>query len=312
MTLESPERITLDNVDQSKQASEWKRLLADAGCRRHLSYAMDFDTRALSLEEPGAGWADEIRRQHLENQERTKARLAREFGSDYLERKIDNFISIGTKPFSVLAHHNNFFDQVRRSFVIGAYYPALVGACALGERILNHLVLDLREYYKNTSEYKKVYNKKSFDDWRVPICALEAWGVLLPKAILEFESLRKLRHRSIHFNLETYASLKEDALAAIRHMREIIDQQFVAFADRPWFIRGTSGHVFIKREWEENPFIKTYYLPTCPFVGPYFAITFEGGLKFHDQADYGDGDWTDEEFAAKYEGRLPEQIVKVE
>jgi hypothetical protein len=311
MTPQPTERVTIDKVDRSKPLAEWKSLLADFGRRRHLSYTMDFDTRAHVFEEPGEGWAEEARRLHLENRERAKAGLAREFGADYLDEKVANFVAIGFKPFSVLAHHNQFFDQARRAFVTGAYYPALVSACALGERIVNHLILDLRDSYKHTAEYKRVYRKESFDNWQIPIDTLEAWNVLLPKAAAEFRALMELRHRSIHFNVGTYITLREDALAAIHHMREIIDQQFTAFGSRPWFIMGTRGHIFIKREWEENPFIKTYYLPTCPFVGPYFAISFDQGLRFHDHPDYGNGDWTDEEFAAAFEGRSPGQLVKV-
>jgi hypothetical protein len=311
MTVEPSGRITIDKVDQSKPLAEWKSLLADFGRRRHLSYPTDFDTRAYVFEEPGEGWVEEARRLHLESRERAKAGLAHEFGPDRLDRKIEDFVAIGVKPFSILAYHNHFFDQVRRAFVIGAYYPALVGACALGERILNHLTLDLRDLYKRTPEYKRVYRKDSFDNWQIPIDVLEAWNVLLPKAVSEFRALMGLRHRSIHFNASSYATLREDALAAICHMRKIIDQQFTAFGDRPWFIMGTKGHVFIKREWEQNPFVKTYYLPTCPFVGPHFAISFDQGLSFHDHTDYGDGEWTDDEFAAAFNVRSPEDLVKV-
>jgi hypothetical protein len=311
MTTWPTERITIDKVDQTKPLAEWKPRLADFGRRRHLSYTMDFDSRAHLFEEPGEGWTEEVRRLHLENRERAKAGLVRQFGSDCLDTKIANFVAVGLKPFSVHAYHNEFFEQARRAFVIGAYYPALVSACALGERILNHLILDLREFYKNTPGYKRVYRKDSFDDWQIPIDTLEAWDVLLPKAIAEFRALMVLRHRSIHFNVSTYATLREGALAAIHHMREIIKQQFTAFGNRPWFIEGTKGHVFIKRKWEENPFIKTYYLPTCPFVGPYFAISFAQGLMFADHPDYGDGEWTDEEFAAAFQARSPEQLARV-
>ncbi len=311
MTTHSTERLTINLVDQSKPLDEWKPLLVDFGRRRHLSYTMDFDTRAHMFEEPGDGWSEDARRLHLENRERIKAGLAQEFGSDYLDKKIEDFVAIGFKPFSVIAYHNRFFDQARRSFVIGAHYPALVSACALGERILNHLILDLREFYKHTPQYKQVHRKDSFDNWRLPIDTLEAWNVLRPKAVTEFKALMALRHRSIHFNTSTYATLREDALAAIHHMREIIEEQFTAFGDRPWFIEGTKGHVFIKRDWEENPFIKIYYLPTCPFVGPHFAISFDRGLKFHDHFDYGDGVWTDDEFATAFEARSPEQLAKV-
>jgi hypothetical protein len=272
---------------------------------------MDFDTRAFVFEEPGDGWDEEPKRLHLANRERAKAGLVREFGELFSERKLENFVAIGTKPFSVLSYHNEFFDQVRRAFVIGAYYPALVGACALGERILNHLILDLRDFYKSTPEYKRVYKKDSFDNWQVPIDVLETWGVLLPKAVQEFRALKALRHKSVHFNAGTYAALREDSLTAIQHMREIIEQQFTSFGDRPWFIKGTRGFVFIKREWEENPFVKSFYLPSCPFVGPYFAISFERGLQYIDHTDYGDGEWTDEEFAAVFEARSPDQLAKI-
>ena len=201
------------------------------------------------------------------------------------------------------------FEEVRRAFIIGSYYPALVGACALGERILNHLLLDLRDSYRHTPEYKRVWRKDSFDNWAITIDTLEAWNVLLPKATAEFRALMTLRHRSVHFNVSTYATLKDDALAAVLHLREIIDQQFTAFGLRPWFIEGTRGFIFIKREWEENPFIRSFYLPTCPFIGPYFAISFAGGLRYHDHIDYGDGDWSDEEFVSAFEARSSDQVA---
>lgn len=303
-------RRTIDQVDRSRPMEVWKAEVVDRGRRRHLSYHFDFDTRCHTLEEtPNEAWHPELRRQHLENREATVAGLAAEFGADDLDRKVADFVAIGSKPFSLLSHHNAFFGQVRDTFVLGAYYPALVGACALGERILNHLILDLRAAYTGRPEYKRVARKDSFDDWRVPIDTLEAWGVLLPAAVVEFRTLMTLRHRSIHFNAGTYGTLREDALAAIRHLREIIEQQFCAFGARPWFITGTRGLIFIRRDWETDPFVRTYYLPHCPFVGPHVGISFEGGLRIHDRHDYGDGAWTDEEFAAVYEGRTPEEVM---
>ena len=303
------ERVTIDQLDQTKPLSEWKPLLADRGKRRHMSYTTDFDTRADVFEEPGEEWEEEPRRLHLQNRERVRAGLAREFGDDRLDKKIADFVAIGSKPFSVVGYHNVLFEQVRRSFVVGAYYPALLGACALGERILNHLILDLRNDYRHTQEFRAVAGKSSFADWSRAIGTLEAWGVLLPKAIAEFRALMPLRHRSVHFNASTYATLRDDALAGILHLREIIDQQFTAFGARPWFIEGTRGLIFLKRDWEENPFIRTFYLPTCPFVGPNVAISMWDGLSFYDTVDYGDGNWSDAEFAAAFESRTLEDVA---
>ncbi|MBV5266621.1 hypothetical protein J3S89_21420 [Pinisolibacter sp. B13] len=303
-------RVTIDQVDQTRPVAEWKPMLADRGRRRHMSNTMDFDTRCYFFEEPGEGWEETPRRLHLENRERVRAGLASEFGSQELDAKIANFVAIGSKPFSVISYHNALFDEIRRAFVVGAYYPALLGACALGERIINHLILDLRDSYRHTTEYRNVARNKSFQDWPRAIGTLEAWGVLLPRATEEFRALELLRHRSVHFNASTYATLHEDALAAVLHIREIIDQQFTAFGNRPWFIEGTSGLIFIKREWEENPFVQAFYLSTCPFVGPHVAISLHHGLNFYDRNNYGDGDWSDEEFAVAYETRSPEDVVK--
>jgi hypothetical protein len=309
MSDTSAPRFTIDQVDFREPIEAWKPRLADRGRRRHLSYTLDFDTRAHAFDEPGPGWSEDSVRLHLEARQQVRDGLAMQFGGDRLETKVADFIALKSKPFSVLAYHNHFFEQVRAAFVLGAYYPALVGACALGERILNHLVLDLRSFYASTPAFKKVHRKASFDDWRVAIEALESWGVLLPAAVTEFRALMRLRHRSIHFNVSTYATLRDDALAAILHLREIIDQQFTTFGNRPWFIKGTAGLLFIQQSWESDPFIRTYFLPTCPFVGPYVAISFANGLTFHDHPDYGDGAWTDEEFGAAYTARTPEQLA---
>lgn len=290
---------------------DYKAQIPDAGRRRHLSWGMDFDTRAVTLgmtiEEH---WEPQVKEMHQANKEQTKRHLATVFGEQALDAKVENFLAIDTKPMSVLSYHNEFFDQVRNAFVMGQYYPALVGACALGERILNHMILDMRPFFTATPEYKKVYRKASFDDWAVPIDTLETWDILLPKAASEFRLLKQLRHRSIHFNVSTYSTLRDDALAAILHMRTIIEEQFGSFAVRPWFIPGTLGQVFIRKAFETHPFVQTYFIPHCPFVGPLFGMGFgEGGWNVFDVPDYGDGEWTDEEFAQQYNDRDPADVM---
>lgn len=306
------DRFTVSQVDYQRPMAEWKPRLADLGRRRHLSYALDFDTRALLLEEPGENWDEEPKRLHLENRASLITRLGQEFGTYNLDSKVRNFAAIKTKPFSIIAYHNLLFDDVRTAFVMGAYYPALVGACALGERTLNHLILDLRGQFSHTPEYKKVARKNSFDNWALAIDTLKAWGVLLPAAEVPFRLLMTLRHRSIHFNDATYGTLRGDALSAVLYIRQIIEQQFSSWGRQPWFIEGTMGHIFIKRAWEDNPFLKTFYLPQCPLVGPNFAISFKDGLKYHDHEDYGDGAWSDEEFAIAFNTRSPDDVIKPE
>lgn len=304
-------RVTMENVNRALSMEEQKRLVADSGRRRHLSWGMDFDSRALSLD-PNIpdGWDEEVKRLHLENLVNARAGMVAEFGEHAIDAKIANFIALGPKPFSVLAHHNALFHQVRQAFVIGAYYPALVGACALGERILNHLVLDMRDHFKGTPQYRKVYRKDSFDDWRLPIDTLQSWRILLPEAVPALRALMNLRHRSIHFNPATTENLRDEALSAIGHVGAVIEQQFASHALRPWFIPNTLGHVFIRKAWETHPYVLTYYIPHCPFVGPLFGMAHgPAGWELFDSNDYGDGELSDEEFAAAYNDRDPAQVA---
>lgn len=191
-----------------------------------------------------------------------------EYGEVRAERKIQNFIDLSPKPISVIAFHNAFFSQVRNAFVVGSYYPALTGACALGERILNHLILALREDYRSSPEYRRVYRKDSFDDWTLAIDTLVAWDVLLPNAASDFRELMKKRHEAIHFHPETDQNAKEIALNAIICLQKIIGEQFFGLGPQPWFITSIPGEIYIKREWEHRPFIKIVYLNNGLLVGP--------------------------------------------
>lgn len=305
MTIYTLRRPTIYQAPQNVGPEELRAFVPDAGRRRYLSYSLDFDTRALMLSTKAEEhWNDQAKELSRSNQERIIQELIFEFGQHDIDRKIDDFIAIDTKPFSVIAYHNAFFTQIRNAFVMGQYYAALVGACALGERILNHLMIDMRDFYKSSPEYKKIHKKKSFDDWDVSIETLDSWGVLLPDAVKAFRDLKVIRHRSIHFNVSTYATLRDDALAAILYMRKVIDQQFGSFGRQPWFIEGTKGQVFLKRSFETNPFVKIYFLPRCAFVGPLFGIRFgQAGCEMMDVPDYGDGEWTDEEFACQFNER---------
>jgi len=45
---------------------------------------------------------------------------------------------------------------------------------------------------------------------------------------------------------------------------------FASFANRPWYIEGIKGTVFIKKEFEDHPFVKKFIIPNCLYVSPYF------------------------------------------
>lgn len=268
----------------------------------------------MIFKEPEEHWDEQVKNLHQKNRAREIRRLKQEYGTFHIEDVIRNVTDLGPKSVSLLTYHNQFHEQARRSFVACAYYPALVAACALGERILNHLVLDLRDSFKSSEHYGKVCRKKSFDNWPLAISILTDWKVLSENVRSEFLALSELRNRSIHFNPETYQLLRDDALAALQRLNAIIATQFGIFGPQPWFINNTPGAQFVKRAYEIDPFVRTYVIPRSGFVGPLYGMerSPEGYWVHLDYADYGDGELSDEEFAKRFREREPTKVVSRE
>ncbi len=264
--------------------------------KRYRILSFDFDSRAHDFNPIQEEWDEKVKALHLENQKQTIEHLKFQFGEWSLGQKVDNFVELGVKPFSVAAFHNKFLEQIRNSYVIGGYYPALTGACALGERILNHLIILLRDCHKDQPEYKKIYSKKSFDNWPQVIDALESWGELLPEAVRSFRELNVERNKAIHFNPETDHNDKELALTAIHLIQDIVKIQFSSFGEQPWYFC-CPGEIYIKKEWEEKPFVKRVLIPNSALVGPKNYIeSMHPRIVVNDDFEYEEKEITDEEF----------------
>src|SRR5690606_7362814 len=125
-------RTTIYDMPRDATFEQMRARIPDAGRRRLLSWGIDFDTRAMTLgmtiEEH---WEPHVKEMWAANQDNIRKSLVAQFGEQSIDQKVENFLAIGAKPMSVMAYHNRFFEQVRRSFVMLDYYPALVGACAL-------------------------------------------------------------------------------------------------------------------------------------------------------------------------------------
>jgi hypothetical protein len=242
-------------------------------------------------------WDDDLKSLHRANRERMIERLIRQYGESGIEEKLDNLRAIGGQAFSIVAYHNRFYAQAREAFIVGAYYPALTAACALGERILNHLILGLRDDYKGQTGWSEFETINSSSNWRSMIRTLENSGILLPAAATEFRALMNARHRAIHFNPATNEKDREFAIEALRYLDEIIAVQFGAFRSQPWFIPGVAGAAYIRQDWENNPFVKLVYLPASWPVSPYHWMEFcNGQWILHDKDDYEDRQITDAEY----------------
>ncbi|MDD2865311.1 MAG: hypothetical protein PHC99_11420 [Methylococcales bacterium] len=264
--------------------------------KRYRILSFDFDSRANSLEPIQETWDEKVKGLHVQNRENTIKGLIKQFGERNIDSKIQNFKDLKFKPFSVTAFHNKFLEQIRNSYVLGSYYPALTGACALGERILNHMVLLLRDYHKDTPEYKKLYRKQSFDYWPHAIDALESWEELLSEAAHKFRELNEKRNRAIHFNPETDYNDKELALEAIHLIQDIVNIQFSSFGNQPWYFC-VPGEMYIKKEWEEKPLVKHIFIPNSLLVGYKHKIeSLIPQIVVNDQFEYEDKEISDDEY----------------
>jgi len=273
--------------------------------KRYRVLRQDFDTRANVLrQEISPECDDSVKTQWKSNKEQIVAGLAAELGPIGLHRKVQDFIDIGAAPISLIAFHNRFFRQIRYAFTIGAYYPALTASCALGERILNHLILLLRDDFRNTREYKQVYRKGSFDNWDLAIDTLEKWCVLLPNVAVAYRELRDIRHKSLHFNPETDQNDRLLSLEAINKLTEIISGQFSGFGPQPWYIEGTFGAAFVGKASEQEPFVHRVVLPNCRLVGYLHLLQLgPAGWIVMDEHLYEDREVSDEEFRELYNNR---------
>jgi hypothetical protein len=282
--------------------------------KRYLVFPIHFDTRSSSLDEEQSSWDDSVKENHRDNKANVIEGLQNQFGKREADTKIQNFRDLGYLPFSIVSYHNKFFQQARDAFVIGAYYSAATGACGLAERILNHLIIDLRDQFSHTPEYKTVYSKKSFDDWDRAINVLAAWNVLRLNVPTLFRKMKGIRNRLIHFDPTTYDNDRAIALESLRLLAEIVSIQFGFFRQEHWWaIKGTRGANFISKAAEQDPFIKTFYLPRCPLVGPYYAANLvEQGWLFFDREQYPQHEISDDEFAQLYGSRRTDEVVPSE
>ena len=257
--------------------------------KRHVFIPQDFNyaVNTLNLNPPDESWDDLRKESYHQNQDRIIQRLQLQYGPDRFFQKLENFKEIGALPASVISYHNDFFRQIRDSFVQESYYTALTGACALGERIYSHLIFDLRNSYSAPDFYKDVKNKNSFQNWDKAIKCLETWGVFQEPVISQ---------EFLHFGADIYKNLRNDALKALRHLSKIIELQFSGH-NRPCMIENTR---FIKKSFESIPFIQRYYLPQCPLVSPDHNLLRlnNGGWLVFDRENYEDKEVSDREYAS--------------
>jgi hypothetical protein len=275
------------------------------GCRRYRTIRVTFDTRnivlGLNIEND---WEPEIKSMWKENQAGVRGDLISELGSKGYETKLDNYRAMGPAPWSVVYQHTALLAQVRSSFAHGDFYPALVGSCALGERLLHQLVLSLRaDFVNHAATTKRVRSGNLGSEWGVLIDVLEGWGILEQKVADIYRELERRRHAAVHFDPSLKAASRESALLALLALQQIVEHIFEPHGGPPRYIAGIGGASYIALEAEKEPLVRRIFLPNCALVSPVHRLEADesvpGEWRIYDDPDYPSDPLTDEQFAER-------------
>lgn len=275
------------------------------GGRRYRPIRVTFDTRNVILGmEIEDGWDTTTKVMWKEMKAQVNAELFGELGPVDGEAKLENYRAMGPAPWSVVFEHSSLLRQVRSSFAHGDFYPALVGACALGERLLHQLILSLRgDFLNHPATTRRVRAGKLSTEWGTLITVLHGWGVLDTQMARAYRSLEERRHEAVHFNPQMKVETRGSALSALLTLQEIVEYVFEPHGGPPRYIADTGGASYIALEAETEPLIQRIFLPNCALVSPAHRLEAdddapEEWLIFDDQ-DYPDEPLTDEEFAQR-------------
>jgi hypothetical protein len=279
------------------------------GCRRYRPIRVTFDTRNVVLDtEVKEEWDDDAKSMWQEMKARVRAELLAEFGVVNSERKFDNYRAMGPAPWSLVFEHTVLLGQVRSSFAHGDFYPALVGACALGERLLHQMVFALREDFLNhPATTKRVRRDKLGNEWGALITVLHGWGVLDEEFADIYRELERRRHAAVHFDPIVNPAVQDPALAALLALQQIVEYLFEPHGGPPRYIADTPGVSYLSLQAEEEPLVKRIFIPNCALVSPNHRMEADasalGEWRIYDDVGYPSDSLTDAQFARRLRER---------
>ena len=210
-----------------------------------------------------------------------------------IQGKYDRWLSILPPSLCVPTEWHELLHEAESAYIHGDYYPALTSACCLGERILNHLIIGLRGYFRSSPRYKKVAGKKSFQDWNKLIDILSEWGILNADLAQQFKELLDLRNPAVHFG--SLKDLQNKSGQAVKGVYSVTSKMF-GIECGSFFV--CKGEYYIPKDKVEDPLVKEFIVPHCDLLGYKHRIeNREGKLTIVDDETYSDIQLTDEEFA---------------
>ena len=194
--------------------------------------------------------------------------LKEEWGGSDFDLKLKRFIDLDLAFIGIPEEYYKHLWPVVSAYCCGYFYPAMTSAGALGERILNRLIIKTRLYYKSSAHYKKIYNKESFDQWDLPIQILTEWRVISDKVADKFNILKKHRNDSTHYN-DGY-DFELNSHEAVKALAAIINLQFNYIQRKDLFwVFDVPGEIWLRSSKTNDPFVIEFILPNCIQLTPY-------------------------------------------
>lgn len=95
-----------------------------------------------------------------ESQSGFREHLKKELGEKEFEKKFKRWLNLDYYLLGLIEEYYYLIEQIIYTYSSGYFFSAITATGCLGERILNRLMLKTRDYFKSSSEYKKIYRKK--------------------------------------------------------------------------------------------------------------------------------------------------------
>lgn len=153
-----------------------------------------------------------------------------------------------------------------------------MGAGALAERILNHLLIDLADDCASDEDRAVIEHDRS-PTYGTALRILKRWEVLEPEAVERFDLLRHKRNSLVHFSVEFYEDSRGQSLDAVTALRDALDAQFGVFVQRR-LIPGTPGAMYVRKHVENEPFFKRYMAPVAFYVSPRHRLDHDPSTNY--------------------------------
>lgn len=233
------------------------------------------------------------------HREERRQHISEKYGTSNFDAKFERWLAVPKPNLSVVDEHTYLLQDIEDAYVSGNLYSALTGACCLGERIFNQIIFRIRNDYSSSSRYKEVYRRDSINDWNLGIGVLLDWQIINGPTEAKYRRLAVLRNESVHFQSKEQ-DLAPMAREAIELINQIVSDLFALTRDKLfliWF--EVPGELYLRKEAENVPFIRGFYIPCAPLVGfkhSIESVSPEGILNLTDNATYQDEEVSDAEF----------------